>query len=41
MPTTIAERISCLAETAAAQPPDENTGVFTREIRSPHERRPA
>jgi hypothetical protein len=40
MPTTIAEQVSRLAETAAAQPPDEIAGVFTREIRSPHERRP-
>jgi hypothetical protein len=39
--TAIAEQVSRLAETAAAQPPDEITGAFTREIRSPLERRPA
>ena len=31
MPTTISEQVSRLAETTAAQPPDEITGAFTRE----------
>jgi peroxiredoxin len=31
MPTTIAEQVSRLAETAAAQPPNEIMGVFARE----------
>ena len=30
MPTTIAEQVSRLAETTAAQPPDEIMGAFTR-----------
>jgi hypothetical protein len=41
MPTMITEQVSRPAESAAAQPPDEIAGVFTREIRCPHERRPA
>ena len=41
MPTTIAEQVSRLAESAPVQPPDQITGAFTREIRSPNERRPA
>ena len=31
MPTTIAEQVSRLAETTAAQPPNEIMGAFTRE----------
>ena len=31
MPTTIAEQVSRLAETMAAQPPNEVMGAFTRE----------
>ena len=31
MPTTISEQVSRLAETTAAQPPNEIMGVFTRE----------